>query len=124
MNIHEKKGNCEALPEKYIGMTTTKLSRRLTLHLSNGAIKKHHQTVHQSSLTRKDLEEGIEILQAESDHRRLYILEALHIKDKNPSIKKQTPDPFTFPTSKVVEHKFRITVPDCTDRYASTPAPR
>ena len=104
-----KKGNCEALSQSYIGMTTTKLSRRLTLHLSGGAIKRHHEDVHQSSLTRKDLEEGIDILQTETDSKRLLILEALFIKDKNPSINRQNPDPFTIPTSKTVEHRFRIT---------------
>ena len=34
----------------YIGSTTTTLSRRLTMHLNNGAINDHTLSVHQSSL--------------------------------------------------------------------------
>ncbi len=32
-----KRRNCKVLPSTYIGMTTTKLSRRLTCHLTSGA---------------------------------------------------------------------------------------
>ncbi|XP_076051744.1 uncharacterized protein LOC143031587 [Oratosquilla oratoria] len=103
-----RKGNCEALNESYIGMTTTKLTRRLTLHLSNGAIKRHHEDVHQTPMTRKNLEEGITILQTEANHTRLHILEALYIKDKNPTMNRQTPDPFTIPTSKDIKLRFRL----------------
>ena len=35
-------GDCEHLPNaSYVGLTTTTLSRRLTMHLQNGGPKKH-----------------------------------------------------------------------------------
>ena len=34
-------GECELLSSSYIGLTTTILSRRLTMHLAGGAIKSH-----------------------------------------------------------------------------------
>ncbi|KAK8387767.1 hypothetical protein O3P69_018323 [Scylla paramamosain] len=46
----------ECGPHSYIGMTKTSLSRRLTYHLSNGAIKDHYAVKHNSSLTRENLE--------------------------------------------------------------------
>ena len=57
-------GNCAALPSTYIGMTTTKLTRRLTLHLSNGAPKKHAEEAHGIRLTREMLVRGTSILQS------------------------------------------------------------
>ena len=40
-----KEGECELLAQaKYIGMTITTLSRRLTMHLQSGAIKLCPQT--------------------------------------------------------------------------------
>ncbi|KAG0695558.1 hypothetical protein GWK47_026847 [Chionoecetes opilio] len=39
----------------YIGMTRTRLMRRLTCHLNNGSIKNHYDTVHNSRLIRDDL---------------------------------------------------------------------
>ena len=74
-------GNCAALPSTYIGMTTTKLSRRLTLHLANGAPKKHSEEVHDVRLTREMIVQGTKILQHNNDHHRLQILEALIIRE-------------------------------------------
>ena len=42
------KGDCELLNSSYIGMTTTTLSRRLTLHLAQGGPKHHAHTIHNS----------------------------------------------------------------------------
>ena len=39
-------GDCELQNSKYVGMATTTLSRRLTMHLQNGAPKKHMKESH------------------------------------------------------------------------------
>ena len=101
-------GNCAALPSRYIGMTTTKLSRRLTLHLSNGAPKKHAENVHQLHLTREMMVQGTEILQYNSDHHRLQILEALIIKDRNPCINSQVIDNYVIPSNRNFEPRIKI----------------
>ena len=41
----------------YSGLTTCTLSRRLTYHLQNGAIKNHCITVHGRKITRKEIVE-------------------------------------------------------------------
>ena len=46
----------------YIGAKTTSLSRRLTMHLSEGAIKKHAKEEHVQDITRKTLTENIDII--------------------------------------------------------------
>ncbi|MPC94981.1 hypothetical protein E2C01_090173 [Portunus trituberculatus] len=58
-------------PQKYIGITRTTLSRRLTCHLQNGAIKQHYTTKHKTEVTRNTLEENTKIIDKESDPRRL-----------------------------------------------------
>ena len=64
----------------YIGETTTTLSRRLTMHLQDGDIKKHYRMVHNSILDRFTLENNVRILKQINDHNRLKITEALLIK--------------------------------------------
>ena len=103
-----KQGNCAALQESYIGMTTTKLTRRLTLHLSNGAIKQHLNEKHQAPLTRQLLEANTSIIQTQQDPKRLKILEAIIIQQNNPSMNCQTPDAIIIPTSKVIDPKYRM----------------
>ena len=98
-----KQGNCEALPSSYIGMTTTKLSRRLTLHLNDGAPKKHTREVHGTSLTREMLVEGTTILQQEKNAQRLQILEALLIKDLRPTLNCQANELYVIPTSRTID---------------------
>ena len=93
-------GNCAALPSTYIGMTTTKLSRRLTLHLANGAPKKHAEGEHKTRLTREMIVQGTKILQHNYDQHRLQILEALIIKDKNPNINAQINDNYVIPSNR------------------------
>ena len=73
----------------YIGMTTTTLSRRLTMHLQDGAPRQHMMQIHKKELTRTDLTENTSILRKESNRKKLQILEALLIKEKKPIINKQ-----------------------------------
>ena len=85
------KDDCEHLPEvSYVGLTTTTLSRRITMHLGSGAPKSHTETSHQhSSLTRDIMVENTKIIRKENDIRRLQIYEALIIKQKCPTINNQ-----------------------------------
>ena len=73
----------------YIGLTTTTLSRRLTMHLQNGAPSEHMLQVHKKHITRKDLTENTMILRNMHDKRRLPVLEALLIREKQPHLNKQ-----------------------------------
>ena len=61
------KGDCELLNSSYIGMTTTTLSRRLTMHLSQGGPKNHAHTIHNSKLTRDDLVQNTSMKQISID---------------------------------------------------------
>ncbi|XP_063876815.1 uncharacterized protein LOC135109355 [Scylla paramamosain] len=73
-------------------MTTMRLSRRLSYHLTSGAPKTHVTQVHKTALTRKYLEEQTEIITICKDNRRLPILEALHIKNLEPKLNIQNQD--------------------------------
>ena len=85
-----KKDGCEHLPNRsYIGLTTTTLSRRLTMHLGNGGPKKHCQQDHATALTREMLEDNTEIIRRERDTNRLHISEAILIQQKGPTINRQ-----------------------------------
>ena len=81
---------CEHLPESlYIGLTTTTLSRRLTMHLGNGGPKRHSNENHRTNLTRTMLEEQTEIIRKEQDTNRLHIYEAILIQSKALTINNQ-----------------------------------
>ena len=94
------RGNCEALPSTYIGMTTMKLTRRLSYHLNNGAPKNHAQKTHKVKLERAHLNENTEIIATHNDNRRLEILEALYIKELNPNLNCQKIDLQALPSMK------------------------
>ena len=91
-------GNCEALPSVYIGMTTMRLTRRLSYHLTSGAPMNHSKQVHGIKLKREQLEANTEIINTCRDNRRLPILEALHIKNSNPSLNCQATDLQALPS--------------------------
>ena len=73
----------------YLGLTTCTLSRRLSLHLQNGAILKHSVDKHKEKITRKKAEESLKVRYRENHHERLEILEALMIMFEKPEINKQ-----------------------------------
>ncbi|MPC83795.1 hypothetical protein E2C01_078512 [Portunus trituberculatus] len=93
-----KRGNCAVLNSTYIGMTTTKLSRRLTFHLAAGAPRKHLREEHGATLTRSTLEENTEILDTCKDPRRLNIIEALFIKEMAPTLNVQADNLLALPS--------------------------
>ena len=80
---------CERLPCSYIGVTTTTLSRRLTMHLQHGAIKLHHHQVHQQPPTRGDLVANTRIICRETNFTRLHKMEAFHILQNRPTMNNQ-----------------------------------
>ena len=83
-------GGCRLLNrDKYIGATTTSLSRRLTMHLREGAIKKHAKEEHGQDITRKTLTENTDVIHSCNDHRRIWITEALYIREYSPHLNKQ-----------------------------------
>ena len=93
-------GDCATHPSVYIGMSTMKLSKRLTYHLSSGAIKDHHRVAHNSKLTREELTNNTIILATNQDNRRLPILEAVFIKDISPNLNIQANDLQALPSWK------------------------
>ena len=86
----------------YVGLTTTTLSRRLTLHLQQGGPKAHMRLQHGIELQRDVIVNQTEILARESDPRRLAFLEALYIKDLQPTINNQVQDLAILPTMKPI----------------------
>lgn len=73
----------------YSGLTTCTLSRRLTLHLQNGAIKQHCMEKHGRKPTRKEIVEMTKARYYENDTERLKTLEALIILSEEPVINRQ-----------------------------------
>ena len=79
--------NCGS--HEYIGFTRTTLSRRITMHLQNGALSSHATSSHGESVNREQIVSNIKIIRQEHDINRLMILEALYIKEFNPKINRQ-----------------------------------
>ena len=88
-------------------MTTTTLSRRLTLHLQQGGPKEHLQTSHRQSLDRETIVNNTEIVAMERDTRRLAILEAIIIKELQPSINRQVEDFAILPSMKPIPRRLQ-----------------
>ena len=80
----------------YIGVTTTSLSRRLTMHLADGAPKEHMQQEHNTPITRKTLTQNTEIIASAQDTRKLNVLEALFIHEQAPILNRQIHQTFTL----------------------------
>ena len=81
----------------YVGMTTMRLSKRISCHLQEGAIKNHLTRTHNTSLSRQQLIDSIDVIDVQCDKKRLRFLEALHILDKKPSIN-CTDEPLLLPS--------------------------
>lgn len=81
--------DCRPQTVSYIGATTTTLSRRLTMHKTRGAIKDHIETVHRTQITRQILDKNTEVLRTVPDQKRLWILEALYLREYSPVINVQ-----------------------------------
>ena len=81
--------DCRLRPVNYIGVTSTSLSRRLTMHLREGAPHDHMTQHHNAKLTRKHLVDNTCIIKSQRCTARLLIHEALMIRERNPSLNKQ-----------------------------------
>ena len=73
----------------YIGMTQNCLSRRLTLHLQNGSIKKHFEEYHGIKIDRNTIVQNTNIIDNANNRNKLFIKEALYILHEAPSINYQ-----------------------------------
>ena len=64
-------GDCEHAPKQYLHwMTTTTLSRRLTMHLASGGPKQQALANHNLPLTRADIVNNTKILITEFNHNK------------------------------------------------------
>ena len=73
----------------YIGMTTTKLTKRLNSHKYNGSIKNHLLDYHNKSISKEILENNTKIINKATSRKELYIKEALLIQKNKPIINQQ-----------------------------------
>ena len=78
--------DCLLRKMNYIGSTTTTLSMRLTMHLTNGAIREHQIGTHHSNLAGEHIVNNTSILRKQNDINRLVINEAILIKLEKPEI--------------------------------------
>ena len=86
-NISE--GSTPQLNHTYIGMTTTTLSRRLTMHLQDGAIKRYF-LVNGYSLNREALVNNTIILMRCNNKKSLEVAESIFIGEFKPNINVQS----------------------------------
>ena len=83
-------GNCASLNVCYVGLTRCTLDRRITNHVNEGGPKQHHWNQHGKAITKEEIKDNISVIAACSDKRRLHVLEAIHIRDRSPSINVQS----------------------------------
>ena len=76
-------GDCISDNNIYVGLTSTTLSRRLTMHLSDTSSIAQHLKKHSCPTTelRKILTDNTTILEHQNNKQKLQILEALHIRN-------------------------------------------
>ena len=91
-------GDCSRLTSRYIGFTTTTLSKRITAHLQDGAIRRHYMSEHGLILKRHHMEDNTSILERENDIKRLKMTEAVYIYSEKPSINIQQQPELSLPT--------------------------
>ena len=72
----------------YVGLTSTTLSRRLTMHLFDTSSIAQHLEKHSSPTTqlRNILTDNTTILEHQNNKQKLQILEALHIRNLQPTL--------------------------------------
>ena len=92
--------NCKSQNISYFGHTTTSLSRRLTMHLQNGNIKKHTIEVHGTPLTREMLVENTEIIDSIANDKTLKYLEAIYININKPPLNVQGINAIVLPSER------------------------
>ena len=94
-------GDCSHRNSRYIGVTTTTLSKRISAHLQDGAILKHYLQEHGHILRRQHILKNTTILEREHDLRRLRMLESVLIHTKKPEINIQQQPDISLPTRRL-----------------------
>jgi len=94
--------DCARLHASYIGMTTTTLSRRLTMHKREGTIKTHLQTIHNITTTRDILNNNTSILYKNQNYFCLKLAEAIFIDNRKPKLNVQTQIGTILPTRRTM----------------------
>ena len=84
--VYQYKCHMADCPASYIGMTTLKLSKRLSVHLQEGAIFNHHRLQHRRTIKREEITSNTTVLSRAPDAQRLKYLEAVSILNENPSL--------------------------------------
>ena len=59
------------------------------MHKTRGAIKDHMETAHRTDITRQILDKNTEVLRTVPDQKRLWIFEALYLREYSPVINVQ-----------------------------------
>ena len=59
------------------------------MHKTRGSIKEHTETAHGARLTRDILDQSTEVLRTVPDQKRLWIFEALYLREYTPAINVQ-----------------------------------
>jgi len=95
-------GDCVHQNNTYIGMTTTTLTRRLTMHKQDGAIKNHFQTTHNTPIERTHLDNNTRIIYKNHNFKLLQIAEAILIDKKQPTLNTQQQPQTILPTRKII----------------------
>ena len=94
--------DCARLHASYIGMTTTTLSRRLTMHKKEGTIRIHLQTIHNITTTRDILNNNTRILYKNPNYFCLKLAEAIFIDNRKPKLNVQTQIATILPTRRTM----------------------
>ena len=95
-------GECAHHNFTYIGMTTTTLSRRLTMHKQDGTIKKHFADKHHLNLERLHLDNNTKIIYKNSNYFKLKLAESILIDKKQPSLNIQQQNFTILPTHRKI----------------------
>ena len=81
--------HCNVASTDYIGHTTVTIKERFKQHAS---IKKHYRITHNRNITGSEMLENVSILARAQNKQDLIIMEALYIKEYQPSINTQADD--------------------------------
>ena len=84
--------------QSYVGMTTTLLSKRVAVHLQEGAVFQHLTRDHGVAPQRENIVKNTTIIEEEKDSRRLRYKEALAILERKPPLN-TTQETLLLPTT-------------------------
>jgi len=95
-------GECAHQNISYIGMTTTTLTRRLTMHRQDGSIKKHFTDKHHINLQRQHLDNNTQIIYRDTNYYKLKLAESIFIDKKQPTLNIQQQNFTILPTHRKI----------------------